>query len=167
MNEIATAPANGRQARIGFAATVLIFALIGMIAVMLLWLFLQFHFAGLDYQLSRWFIGPLLLAAAMPGLLFGLWFAKKMWNKQFWWLTDTELSCSDSRPQRFLLADVEKVIVGLPTKSMERFFQRAQPGTVAGTSVDVLAKIDPNWNVARSLWQVRADTCVSATTLSR
>jgi hypothetical protein len=137
-------------------ATVTIFTFIGFGAVMLLELFLQFHFAGPDYQLPRRLIAPILLAAAAPGFLFGLWFAKKMLNKQYWQLTDTELSCGISRQQRFPLVSVEKIIVGLPTEALGKLFQRAQPGTVAGTSVDVLAKIDPMWNTARSLWQARA-----------
>jgi hypothetical protein len=156
MNDIATIPPNGFQTKFSFVATVTIFTFIGFGAVMLLELFLQFHFAGPDYQLPRRLIAPILLAAAAPGFLFGLWFAKKMLNKQYWQLTDTELSCGISRQQRFPLVSVEKIIVGLPTEALGKLFQRAQPGTVAGTSVDVLAKIDPMWNTARSLWQARA-----------
>jgi hypothetical protein len=156
MDEITTTPPNVFRSKKDFYGTVLIFTFIGFGAVMLLELFLQFHFAGPDYQLPRWLLIPLLLAAATPGFLFGLWFAKKMLNKQYWQLTDTELSCGISRQQRFPLASIEKIIVGLPVNAVEKLFQRAQPGTAAGTSVDVLAKIDPMWNTARSLWQARA-----------
>lgn len=156
MNNIATIPPNSFQTKFSFVATILMFAAVGLIAIMLLGLFLQFHFAGPDYQLPRRLIAPILLAAATPGFLFGLWFAKKMLNKQYWQLTDTELSCGISRQQRFPLASIEKIFVGLPVKAVEKLFQRAQPGTVTGTSVDVLAKIDPMWNTARSLWQARA-----------
>ncbi|MFZ0828176.1 MAG: hypothetical protein WAO02_12195 [Verrucomicrobiia bacterium] len=137
-------------------ATVAIFTFIGFGAVMLLELFLQFHFAGPDYQLPRRLIAPILLAAAAPGFLFGLWFAKKMLNKQYWQLTDAELSCGIFRQQIFPLDSIEKIIVGLPVNAVEKLFQRAQPGTATGTTVDVLAKVDPMWNTARSLWQTRA-----------
>jgi hypothetical protein len=100
MNDIATIPPNGFQTKFSFVATVAIFTFIGFGAVMLLELFLQFHFAGPDYQLPRRLIAPILLAAAAPGFLFGLWFAKKMLNKQYWQLTKT---CQSSLLTLFLL----------------------------------------------------------------
>ncbi len=130
---------------------IFVFTVVGMIPIMLLGLFLQFHFAGPDYQLPHRLIAPILLAAATPGFLFGLWFSRKMLNKQYWQLTDTELSCGVSRQQRFLLASIEKIIVGLPVDALGKLFQRAQPGTAAGTSVAVLSTVDPRWGTVRKL----------------
>ena len=136
-----TIPPNSFQTKFSFVATISMFAAVGLIPIMLLGLFLQFHFAGPDYQLPRRLIAPILLAAATPGFLFGLWFSRKMLNKQYWQLTDTELSCGISRQQRFLLASIEKIFVGLPVDALGKLFQRAQPGTAAGTSVAVLSKL--------------------------
>jgi hypothetical protein len=118
---------------------------------MLLWLSLQFHFAGPDYQLPHFLILPIMLVAATPGFLFGLWLARKQLKKQFWRLTDTELSCGISRPQHFPLADIEKIIVGLPVNALGKVFQRAKSGTVAGASVAVLSTVDPRWDTVRKL----------------
>jgi hypothetical protein len=155
MNEIATIPPNAFQAKFSFVLTVLIFAAVGMIAFMMLVLFLQFHFAGPARQLPHWLILPVFAAAAMPGSVFGFWFAKKMLNKQHWRLTDTELSCGTRGQQKFRLDSIEKIIVGLPVEGISNFFQRAQPGTATGTAINVLAAVEPKWNAARSLWQAR------------
>jgi hypothetical protein len=144
------------RSKMEFYGMVLIFAAVGMIAIMMLELFLQFHFGGPDYQLPRFLILPIFLAAATPGCLFGLWFARKQLKKQFWRLTDTELSCGLSRPQSFPLADIEKIIVGLPVGTLGKMFQRAKPGTVADGSVAVLSAIDPRWNTVRGLYVARA-----------
>ena len=143
---------SGFRSKMEFYATVLMFAVIGMIAIMLLELFLQFHFAGPDYQLPRFLILPIMLAAAMPGCLFGLWFARKQLKKQFWRLTDTELSCGLSRPQIFPLADIEKIIVGLAVARLGKMFQQAKPGTVAGASMAMLSTVDPRWNTVRGMY---------------
>lgn len=134
-----------------FCGTVLIFAVVGMIFIMLMELFLQFHFAGPNYQLPRFVIFPIFLAAAIPGCLFGLWFARKQLKKQFWRLTDTELSCGISRPQSFPLTNIEKIVVGLPVNGMGKMFLRAKPGTMAGASVAVLTTVDPRWNTVRGM----------------
>jgi hypothetical protein len=136
---------------VAFFGTILIFAAVGMIAIMMLELFLQFHFAGPDYQLPKFSILPILLAAMTPGFLFGLWFARKQSKKQFWRLTDTELSCGISRPQRFPLAQVEKIIVGLPVNAVGKMFQQAKSGTVAGATVVALSAVDPRWNKVKAL----------------
>jgi len=147
---------SGFRSKTEFYATVFMFAVIGMIPIMLLELFLQFHFAGPDYQLPRFLVLPIMLAAATPGCLFGLWLARKQLKKQFWRLTDTELSCGISRPQIFPLADIEKIIVGLPDDALGKMFQRAKPGTVAGASVAVLSAVDPRWNTIKGLYLARA-----------
>jgi hypothetical protein len=139
------------RSKMEFCLTIFLLAVIGMIPIMLLELFLQFHFAGPDYQLPRFLILPIFLAAATPGFLFGLWFARKQLKKQFWRLTDMELSCGVSRPQSFLLADIEKIIVGLPVGAVSKMFQQAKPGTVAGTSVAALSTVDPRWDTVRKL----------------
>lgn len=151
MDEITTTPPNVLRSKKEFYGTVLIFTFIGFGAVMLLELFLQFHFAGPDYQLPHFLILPIMLVAATPGFLFGLWLARKQLKKQFWRLTDTELSCGISRPQNFPLADIEKIIVGLPVNALGKVFQRAKPGTVAGASVAVLSTVDPRWDTVRKL----------------
>jgi hypothetical protein len=139
------------RSKMEFYGTVLLFAVIGMIPIMLLELFLQLHFAGPNYRMPGFLILPFMLAAATPGFFFGLWLARKQLRKQFWRLTDTALSCGIAHPLSFPLAEVEKIIVGLPVSSVAKAFQRAEPGTVAGASVDVLSKIDPGWNTVRSL----------------
>jgi hypothetical protein len=57
---------------------------------------------------------PLTIGTFIPGVLFGLWFARKTINKEYWRLTETELICGSSGRQIFPLASVEKIIVGLP-----------------------------------------------------
>ena len=144
------------QSKMAFYGTVVMLAVIGMIPIMLLGLFVQFHFAGPNFQLPRFLILPILLAAATPGFLVGLWFARKQLKKQFWRLTDTELSCGISHPQSFPLADIEKIIVGLPVDTLGKMFQRAKPGTVAGALVAVLSTVDPRWNMVKALHLARA-----------
>ena len=51
----------------------------------------------------------------VPGFLFGLWFANKEINKGRWQLTDSELLRGIHGQQKFPLASIEKIIVGLPT----------------------------------------------------
>jgi hypothetical protein len=152
---IETKPVISRfQSTMGFYATILIFAVVGMIPIMLLGLFLQFHFAGPsgpEHPLPGFLVVLIMLAAATPGALFGLWFARKQSRKQFWRLTDTELSCGLSRPLSFPLANIEKIIVGLPVNALEKMFQRARPGTVAGAPVAVLSAIDPRMNTIRAI----------------
>jgi len=96
-------------------------------------------------------IFPIMLAAATPGGLVGLWIARKQLKKQFWRLTDTELSCGISRPQIFPLTDIEKIIVGLPVNTLGKIFQRAKPGTVAGASLAALSTVDSRWNTVRGI----------------
>jgi hypothetical protein len=114
--------------------------------------FLQFHFGGPDYELPHRYVIPVLFVAAIPGFLFSLWFSKKMLNKQYWQLTDSELSCGIHGQQKFPLASIEKIIVGLPPmNAVLKVLQRAKPGTALGTSVDVLSAVDPRWNTLRNL----------------
>ncbi|HSY44209.1 MAG TPA: hypothetical protein VK811_09895 [Candidatus Acidoferrum sp.] len=88
----------------------------------------------------------------MPGLLFGLWFARKEINKGCWELTDSELLRGIHGQQKFPLASIEKIIVGLPmTNAVGKILQRARPGTALGTSVDALSAVQPIWKTARNV----------------
>jgi hypothetical protein len=53
-------------------------------------------------------------------LLFGVsiafWFVQRMSNRQYWRLTETELSSGRTGGIRFPLSSIEKIIVGLPPK---------------------------------------------------
>ncbi|MDR3459438.1 MAG: hypothetical protein P4N60_18580 [Verrucomicrobiae bacterium] len=144
------------RSKVEFWATVLLFAVIGMIAIMSLVLCLLFHLAGPDYRLPKFLILPILLTAATPGFLLGLWLARKQLKKQFWRLTDSELSCGISRPQTFQLADIEKIIVGLPVGRLGKMYQRAKPGTAAGASVAALSVVDPRWNTVKAMYLASA-----------
>lgn len=144
------------KSKMEFYGTVVMFALIGSFPFMLLELFLQYHFFGSGFQLPHFLILPIFLMAATPGFCFGLWFARKQLRKQFWRLTDTELSCGISIPLSFPLADIEKIIVGLPVDALGKMFQSAQPGTVAGVAVATLSAVDPNMNTVKALYLIRA-----------
>jgi hypothetical protein len=146
------------RSKMEFHATALIFAAIGLILIAVLEFGLLFLFAGPLYQLPRSLVLPNFLAAAIPGYLIGFWLAGKQLKKQFWRLTDTELSCGVSRPQSFPLANIEKIIVGLPDGPMERMAKRARPGTAAGTTVAVLSTVDPRWGVVENLYNARGQT---------
>ena len=139
------------QNRVGFFLTVLIFTAIGFIAVSMLGLFLQFQLAGPTYQLPKYLVVPLLLVETIPGFLVGFWIAKKMLNKQRWELTDTELKCGSSGQQVFRLSSIEKIIIGRPTGLIGNILQRDKPGTVTGTTLNVLATLDGNVNVIRQV----------------
>jgi hypothetical protein len=156
MSEIITGPPQWSRPKIEFVTTILMFTVIGWIPVMLLVLFLGFQLSGSNSKLPQPLVIPALVLAAVPGFMFGLWFASKMLNKQYWQLTDTELSCGMSRQQKFPLASVEKVIIGLPVGTVGKILQQAKPGTVAGASVNVLSTIDPRWNTVKNLYQARA-----------
>lgn len=135
-----------------FVGNILIFTVIGWIPVMLLVLFLQFHFLGpLNGFPAPW--GTIIfIAAAIPGFLFAVWFAKKQTYKGCWQLTKSELSCGAYWKQRFPLASIEKIIVGLPpTNAVLRVLQKAKTGTALGTSVDVLSAIDSRWKTVQAL----------------
>jgi hypothetical protein len=114
--------------------------------------FLQLHFAGPDSRLPQKFIIPIFLAAAIPGFLFALSFSKKALNKGYWQLTDTELSCGTWGRQKFPLASIDKIIVGLPpANTVVKMLQQARPGTALGTSVDVLSTVQPMLNTVKNL----------------
>lgn len=142
MNEIATDPP-AQALKLSFLMSILVFTLIGFGAMMLLELTIQFHFAGPDYQLPHRLVVPVLLAAAAPGFLFGIWFGKKSLHKAYWRLTDTELLCGTSGRQKFPLSSIEKIIVGLPTAKSR----------IVAAAVDGVAAANPRWNTARNLWQ--------------
>jgi len=144
------------RSKIEFHATALILAAVGLILVMVLEFCLLFHFAGPLYQLPHSLILPNFLAAATPGYLLGFWLARKQLRKQYWCLTDTELSCGIAHPQIFPLANIENIIVGLPDGPLEKMAKRAKPGTAAGTSAAVLSAIDPRWRMVKDLSLARA-----------
>lgn len=135
-----------------FWGTIFVFTLIGMVAVMLLELSIEFYLAGPNYQLPKYLVIPFFLSAAAPGFLFGLWYARKQSNKQYWELTDTELICGNSRRRVFPLASIEKIIVGLPTGFMGKVLQRDKPGSAARTSLNVLSTIDRSWSVVGQVY---------------
>lgn len=138
--------------RAAFIGNVAIFTLIGYVAVMLLVLFLQFHFLGPLYQFPRPINILIFVGSAVPGFLFGLWFAKKEINKGCWQLTASELLKGIRGQRKFPLDSIEKIIVGLPpTNALAKALQRAKPGTALGTSVDVLSTVQPAWNTVRDV----------------
>src|ERR1700677_4689190 len=130
--------------RAAFVGNVLIFTAVGYIDVMLVVLFLQFHFFGALYEFPKSIKILIFAVTPVPGLLFGLWFARKEINKGCWELTDTELLRGIYNQQKFPLASIEKIIVGLPmTNAVGKVLQQAKPGTALGVSVDVLSTIQP------------------------
>ena len=139
-----------------FVFSVFLFAIIGMIPVMLLVLFVQFHFNGPGQPWPRWLIPPMMLAALVPSFLFGLRLARKQMRKQFWRLTDTELICGMARPLSFTLAEVEKVIVGLSARPLSKLFQPTKPGMIGDASVNMLSKINPGLDAVRNIYQASA-----------
>ena len=142
-----------------FCVNVLIFTFAGLVAGVLPVMFWAIHFAGTSRQPPRVLEYVLLLifsATLTAGFVFGVWFARKQSRKQFWRLTDTELTCGRSRPQSLPLARIEKIIEGLPTDALAKLFRRAKPGTVAGTSLAVLSTVDPRWNTVKGMHLVRA-----------
>lgn len=156
MNEMITIRPRVFQNTVALVATSLMFTSLGWIAVIFLLVFLgEFHPSDSE-RLPRALVTPILVLAAAPGFVFSLWFARKMLNKQYWQLTDTDLSCGISRQQKFPLSSIEKVIVGLPVGSVGKMFQRANPGTVGGAALAVLSTIDPRWNTVNKLYQAHA-----------
>lgn len=154
MDEIETIPPSGLVG-LSFVMTVLMFAAAGMFPILLLIFVLMYYFGGPYYKLPHWLIAPVFLAAATPGFLTGIWLAKRTSKKAYWRLTPKDLLCGPRGEQRFPLSSIEKLIVGLPVERMSKFFQKAQPGTVAGTSVAALATVDPRLNTVKALWQAR------------
>jgi hypothetical protein len=157
MYETITAQFPMDKLRVNFLGNIFIFTLIGWIAVTLLGLFLVMfllqHHIQVPLQRFPRPIGILLLIGmAVPGFLFGLWFAKKEMNKGCWQLTSTELQCGTHGQQKFPLSSIEKIIVGLPaTNAVVKVLQKAKRGTALGTTVDVLSTIQPILNTARNL----------------
>lgn len=152
MDDAITAEFPIGKLKAAFFGNVLIFTVIGWIPVMLLVLFLQFHFLGpLNGFPAPW--GTIIfIAASVPGFLFALWFARKQINKGRWQLTDSELLCGIYGQQKFPLASVEKIIVGLPpTNAIVKGLQKAKPGTALGATVDVLSAVDSRWKTAKAL----------------
>ena len=147
---------SGFRSKVEFGMSVFLFAVMGMVPVSLLVLLLQSHFGGPEHPWPHSLILPMMLAALTPGFLFGLWFARKQARKQFWRLTDTELTCGISRPQSFPLAEVEKVIVGLPARPLSKLFQPTKPGTIGDASVTVLSTINPGLDAVRNIYQASA-----------
>ena len=138
--------------RAAFIGNVAILTLMGYIAVMLLVLFIQFHFFGPLYEFPRLILIFIFAGAAVPGFLLGLCFAKKEINRSCWQLTNSELLGGTHGQQKFPLASIEKIIVGLPTTNpVGKVLQRAKPGTALGTSVDILSTVQPVWNTARDV----------------
>jgi hypothetical protein len=93
------------------------------------------------------------LATTIPAFIFALKWAKKEIKKMHWELNDAELSCGISNPQKFPLVSIEKIIVGLPSTNepVMKTLQRAKPGTVLGTSVDVVSTVQPAFKLVRNL----------------
>src|ERR1700722_19627536 len=91
-------PANIKP-KLSYALTVALVTPIGIVPGMLLMLFVKIYVCH-DQPLPGYLIILLLLAALVPGLLFGLWFAKKEIDKLYWQLTDTELSRGPSGQQK-------------------------------------------------------------------
>lgn len=135
-----------------FFGSIFIFSLIGMVAIMLLELFVQWHLGGPEYELPKKILIPLSVAAAIPGFLFGLWYARKQRNKQFWQLTDVELVCGLSRQQAFPLNSIQKIIVGLPTGLAGKFLRNDKPGSKTSVALDALAATDRNWDTVRKIY---------------
>jgi hypothetical protein len=132
-----------------FVGTIFVFTMIGMVAVLLAALPLIYSLKGWDYTLPKYLQLPLFLAAAVPGFLFGVSYAKKQLEKQHWELTDTELSCGRRSRQIFPLGAIEKIIVGLPSGFIGKQLQKDKPGSVAGASLDILSATDPTWSAVR------------------
>ena len=104
-------------------------------------------------RLPPYIIIACFLATTIPTFIFGLGRAKKEIKKMHWELNDTDLSCGISDPQKFPLASIEKIIVGLPSTNepVMKTLQQAKPGTALGTSVDVLSTIQPALKLVRNL----------------
>jgi hypothetical protein len=151
MDAVITAQFPIGKLRAAFVGNVLIFTLIGWIAAMLLVLFFQFHFLGPLNEFPQPARTIIFILAAVPGFLFGLWFAKKEINKGHWELTDSTLLRGIYGQQKFPLASIEKIIVGLPANKIAKAFQRAKPGTAPGASVDVLSAVDSRWKTVQTL----------------
>jgi hypothetical protein len=88
---------------------VFLFTIIGAIPLLLLAGYLYLNSPSTKPPL------PVTICTFIPGFLFGLWYARKLLNKERWRLTETKLICGSSVQQVFPLASIEKVIVGLPT----------------------------------------------------
>jgi hypothetical protein len=152
MDNVITAEFPISKLRAAFVGNILIFTVIGWIAVMLLVLFFQFHFLGPLYEFPAPIRTIIFIAAVVPGLWFGLWFAKKQINKSRWQLTDSELLWGIHGQQKFPLASIEKIIVGLPPmNAIAKALQKAKPGTALGASVDALSAVDPQWKTNKAL----------------
>ena len=137
----------------GFVLTVFIFTAVGFIAVSMLGLFLQFQLVGPDYQLPKNLIIPLLVTEAIPGFFIALWFAKKQANKQYWELNDAELKSGSSGQKVFKLDSIDKIIVGLPINSLVgKVLKNDKPGSVTGTSLDILSAMDGNMSAVRKVY---------------
>jgi hypothetical protein len=91
---------------------------------------------------------PALIAMPIPGFLLGIWYSKKKLTgyNQYWQLTDTELSCGANGQKKFLVAGVEKIIVGLPPSNLAISFQKTKPNIL-----NFLAATFPTWNLARNV----------------
>jgi hypothetical protein len=149
-DEIIAKPANIKPV-FSYALTVALVTPIGIVPGMLLMLFIKFNIYH-DQPLPLFLTILLLLAALVPGFLFGLWFARKSIDKLYWQLTDTELSRGPYRRQKFPLASIDKIIVGLPpANAVVKMLQQAKPGTALGTSVDVLSTVQPGLNMVKNL----------------
>jgi len=140
-----------------FVLNVFLFTMIGWMGVVLILMFLLPNFASDGFSKIPQLVRSLFLViSAMPGLLFGIWFSKKMLDKQYWRLTDTELANGVFYRKKYPLALVERAIVGLPIGTLGKLFQKAKPGSVTGAAVDVLSVVDPRWNTVKSLYEERA-----------
>ena len=130
------------------AAVVLIFLLtiIGAIPLLLLISYLYLNSPSTKPPL------PLTICTFIPGFLFGLWYARKILNKERWRLTETELICGSSVQQVFPLASIEKVIVGLPIGVVGEVLKRDKPGSAVSAGLDILSVIAPIWNTVRRIY---------------
>jgi hypothetical protein len=95
---------------------------------------------------------PLTICTFIPGFLFGLWYARKTLNKEYWRLTETELICGSSVQQVFPLASIEKVIVGLPIGIVGEVLKHDKPGSAVSAGLDTLSVIAPVSNAVRKIY---------------
>jgi hypothetical protein len=85
----------------------------------------------------------LTICTFIPGFLFGVWYARKILNKERWQLTATELICGYSGKKVFPLASIEKAIVGLPTGIVGEVLKRDKAESVVSAGLDTLSVISP------------------------
>jgi hypothetical protein len=101
---------------------------------------------------------PLMIAASLPGLCFGIWYVQNLRNRHRWILTETDLIGGLGK-KKFPLSSIIKIIVGLPNETfvlaVGKALENDKPGSTTDTVLSASSFLVPQTAMMRRNFQIR------------